>query len=347
MTSPDNPLASTEAEVARCEEALAAAPSEHAARAAFAQFGGQSGAAKRAITAAIAAAPKEKKREVGQLGNALLGRMQAALDRRLGELRAGEAARDLERAVDVTLPGRGRRVGHLHPVTHARRAIERIFARLGFALATGPQVETDFYNFEALAMPKDHPARDMQDTFYVADEPDVVLRTHTSPVQIRTMLSQPPPVRVICLGAVFRRDDDPTHVPMFHQVEGLMVDERVTFAELKGTLLHFARAFFGPQAGIRLRPSFFPFTEPSAELDISCVFCGGKGCRTCKGTGFIEVGGAGMVDPEVFRQVGYDAEKYTGFAFGFGIDRMAMLKYDVSDLRLLFEGDQRILEQFP
>ncbi|HEX6837857.1 MAG TPA: phenylalanine--tRNA ligase subunit alpha, partial [Polyangia bacterium] len=260
----------------------------------------------------------------------------------------------------VTLPGRAHRLGHLHPITLARREIEAIFAQLGFTVAVGPQVETDFHNFEALAMPKDHPARDMQDTFYVAGPPpkdggaegplsvtsDVVLRTHTSPVQIRTMLAHKPPVRVIVPGTVYRRDDDATHSPMFNQVEGLCVDEGVTFADLKGVLLHFARRFFGEEIGVRLRPSFFPFTEPSAEIDFTCVFCGGKGCRTCKQTGWIEIGGSGMVDPEVFRHVGYDSEKYTGFAFGWGIDRMAMLKYGVDNITHFFDGDVRFARQF-
>ncbi len=340
--------------VTRCVAELAASPTEIALREAYARYGGQKGAVKRAVQAAITAAPKERKREVGQVGNAALQQIDGAFESRKRVLADEARGRDLARTVDVTLPGRAPRAGHLHPLTHTRREIERIFAQLGFSLATGPQVETDFHNFEALAMPKDHPARDMQDTFYVAGAKDVLLRTHTSPVQIRTMLAQRPPVRVICPGPVYRRDDDPTHSPMFHQVEGLLVDEQVTFGDLKGTLLHFVRAFFGPATGIRLRPSFFPFTEPSAEVDLSCVFCAlqpktrspDAGCRTCKGTGWLEVGGAGMVDPEVFRHVDYDSERYTGFAFGFGIDRMAMLKYRISDIRLLYEGDQRLLEQF-
>jgi phenylalanyl-tRNA synthetase alpha chain len=207
-------------------------------------------------------------------------------------------------------------------------------------------VETDFHNFAALAMPKDHPARDMQDTFYIADAPDVLLRTHTSPVQIREMLRQPPPLRLIAPGTVYRKDDDATHSPMFNQVEGLCVDEGVSFGDLKGVLLHFAHRFFGPEAGVRLRPSFFPFTEPSAEIDFSCAFCRGAGCRTCKQSGWIEVGGAGMVDPEVFRNVGIDSERYTGFAFGWGIDRMAMLRYGIDDIKLFFDGDPRFVRQF-
>ncbi len=326
--------------------ALAAAPNEIALREVYARYGGQKGSVKRAVSEAIARAPKEEKRTVGQTGNGALERIETAFASRLAALADAARARDLERSVDVTLPGRAPRIGHLHPITHARREIEQIFARLGFALATGPEVETDFHNFEALAIPKDHPARDMQDTFYLAQGSDLLLRTHTLPVQIRTMLAGPPPIRIICPGAVYRRDDDPTHSPMFHQVEGLVVEERVTFADLKGTLLHFCQAFLGPATRLRLRPSFFPFTEPSAEVDISCVFCGGTGCRTCKGGGWIELGGAGMVDPEVFRQVAYDPEKYNGFAFGFGIDRMAMLKYRINDIRRLYEGDQRLSEQF-
>jgi phenylalanyl-tRNA synthetase alpha chain len=296
---------------------------------------------------AIRSADAAGKKALGQATNPLLAQLEEVFAARLSALAGAEREKDLLRTVDVTLPGRQPRAGHIHPTTRARREIERIFARLGFALATGPEVETDFHNFEALAIPKDHPARDMQDTFYIAGASDLLLRTHTSPVQIRTMLAQKPPVRVICPGAVYRRDDDPTHSPMFYQVEGLVVDEGISLADLKGILLHWFREFFGPATRIRLRPSFFPFTEPSAELDVSCPFCGGGGCRTCKQTGFIEVGGCGMVDPEVFRHVGYDSEKYTGFAFGFGIDRMAMLKYNVSDIRLLFEGDHRLLGQFP
>src|SRR5262249_38616170 len=258
-------------------------------------------------------------------------------------LTAEEQAADLARTVDVTLPGRAAPLGHLHPITQARRDIERIFGELGFEVATGPQVETDFHNFEALAMPKDHPARDMQDTFYVTD--DVVLRTHPSPVQVRVMLRQPPPVKIICPGVVYRRDDDPTHSPMFHQVEGLLVDTNVSLADLKGVLLHFVRRFFGADFSVRLRPSFFPFTEPSAEIDLLCVFCRGQGCRTCK-SGWLEIGGSGMVDPEVFRHVGYDKYDVTGFAFGMGIDRMAMLRHGISDIKLLFENDVRFLRQF-
>jgi phenylalanyl-tRNA synthetase alpha chain len=295
---------------------------------------------------ALKSAPNAEKKAIGQLTNEYVGKAEELFERRLAGLHELERKRDLERTVDVTLPGRAHELGHLHPITLVRREIEEIFAQLGFVVAEGPQVETDFHNFEALAMPKDHPARDMQDTFYIAGASDVLLRTHTSPVQIRTMLSQPPPVRIIAPGPVYRKDDDPTHSPMFNQVEGLCVDEGISFADLKGVLLHFSHRFFGEDYGVRLRPSFFPFTEPSAEIDFTCAFCAGKGCRTCKMTGWIEIGGAGMVDPAVFEHVGYDAEKYTGFAFGWGIDRMAMLRYKVNDIKAFFDGDARFTRQF-
>lgn len=325
---------------------LDAAAHEQAVRKVYADFGGANGAIRLKQKELLKSAPNEQKRVIGQATNEILQKVDAAFEAALKRLADAAAAKDLERSVDVTLPGRAHRLGHLHPITIARREIEAIFAQIGFTVAVGPQVETDFHNFEALAMPKDHPARDMQDTFYVDGSSDVVLRTHTSPVQIRTMLAHKPPIRVITPGTVYRRDDDPTHSPMFNQVEGLCVDEGITFADLKGVLLHFARRFFGEEIGVRMRPSFFPFTEPSAETDFTCVFCRGKGCRTCKGTGWIEIGGSGMVDPEVFRHVGYDSEKYTGFAFGWGIDRMAMLKYGVDKISDFFEGDVRFARQF-
>ena len=341
------------------ERELTAAPTEVALREVYARYGGQKGAIKRAVSEALVAAPKERKRAVGQVGNTALGRIESAFESRLAALAAEARAAALAEKVDVTLPGRAvvsRGLGHLHPVTLCRREIEHILLGLGFTVAEGPEVETDFYNFESMAMPKDHPARDMQDTFYVDGLPDVVLRTHTSPVQTRVMLKQAPPIRVICPGVVYRKDDDPTHSPMFHQVECLCVDEGISLADLKGTMLHFVQAFFGEETKLRLRPSFFPFTEPSAEVDISCVFCagagvvaslGGKPCRMCKTTGWMEIGGSGVVDPEVFRHAGIDSERYTGFAFGFGIDRMAMLKYYINDIKLLYEGDARFLSQFP
>jgi phenylalanyl-tRNA synthetase alpha chain len=287
--------------------------------------------------------PPDEKKPLGVEANRVRDELENIVKERLSVLAQGARTADLSRSIDVTLPGRAAPLGHLHPITQARRDIEKIFAELGFEIATGPQVETDFHNFEALAMPKDHPARDMQDTFYISE--DVVLRTHTSPVQIRTMQAKKPPVKIIAPGTVYRRDDDPTHSPMFHQVEGLLVDTNVTLGDLKGVLLHLFRQFFG-ESDIRLRPSFFPFTEPSAEFDIQCVFCKGKGCRLCKQTGWMEMGGCGMVDPEVFRLVGYDKYDVTGFAFGFGIDRMAMLRHGVGDIKLLFENDVRLLRQF-
>ena len=360
MTEMSSELAGALALVEQAERELASAPSEMALREVYARYGGQKGAIKRAASEAIAKAPKDQKRAVGQQGNEALGKIEQAFNSRLEELARLALAKDLERSIDVTLPGRAAvvpQLGHLHPITLARREIERIFLTMGFSIESGPEVETDFHNFEALAMPKDHPARDMQDTFYVAGLPDVVLRTHTSPVQIRTMLAHAAAgthaVRAIMPGVVYRKDDDPTHSPMFHQVEGLVVDEGISLADLKGTLIHFVRAFFGEDMKVRLRPSFFPFTEPSAEVDISCVFCRGAGnvagkpCRLCKTTGWMEVAGSGMVDPEVFRHVGYDSEKYTGFAFGFGIDRMAMLKFNINDIKLLYDDDARFLAQFP
>jgi phenylalanyl-tRNA synthetase alpha chain len=326
--------------------------SEQELRKVFADYGSTHGVIRLAQKEALASAPNAEKKAIGQLTNQIVKEAESLFEAALAQLAEARRQADLGRTADVTLPGRARRIGHLHPATLARREIEAIFAEIGFSVADGPEIETDFTNFEALAMPPDHPARDMQDTFYIEGEPDLVLRTHTSPVQIREMLRRPPPIRIIAPGWVFRKDDDPTHSPMFSQVEGLCVDEGVTFGDLKGTLLHFARKFFGENFGVRLRPSFFPFTEPSAEIDFTCVFCGGSGrqgaadCRTCKASGWIEIGGAGMVDPELFRQVGYDSEKYTGFAFGWGIDRMAMLKYRINDIKLLFEGDVRLARQF-
>ena len=245
---------------------------------------------------------------------------------------------------DVTLPGRDVTQGSLHPVTQVLREVCGILAGLGFSIVEGPEVELDWYNFEALNLPKDHPTRDMQDTFYIED--NIVLRTHTSPVQIRVMEKQRPPVRIISPGRVYRPDSDVSHTPMFHQIEGLLVDRGITFGDLKGVLTAFIREFFGGDTAIRFRASFFPFTEPSAEVDIRCVMCHGKGCRVCGQSGWLEILGSGMVDPEVFRNVGYDPEDVTGFAFGAGIERMAMLKYGISDIRLFFENNRRFLLQF-
>jgi phenylalanyl-tRNA synthetase alpha chain len=246
--------------------------------------------------------------------------------------------------IDVSLPGRAQVCGALHPITQISGQICDIFSRMGFDIVEGPEVEKDYYNFEALNIPPNHPARDMQDTFFISEA--VVLRTHTSPLQIRTMEKQPPPVRVIAPGKVFRCDSDQTHTPMFHQVEGLLVDENVSFGDLKGTLTAFVHQMFDEQTRLRFRPSFFPFTEPSAEVDILCVICRGEGCRVCKRTGWLEILGSGMVHPAVFENVGYDTTRYTGFAFGMGVERIAMLKYGIDDLRKFFENDVRFLSQF-
>ena len=247
-------------------------------------------------------------------------------------------------AIDVTLPGRGQNIGGLHPVTRTMQRIEDIFIQMGFAIANGPEIEDDFHNFEALNIPDDHPARAMHDTFYLED--GHLLRTHTSPVQVRYMKNQKPPMNIIAPGRVYRCDSDVTHTPMFHQVEGLAVAEDISFADLKGILTYFLRQFFEKDLSVRLRPSYFPFTEPSAEVDISCVFCDGEGCRICKKTGWLEVLGCGMVHPEVFRHVGIDSEEFTGFAFGLGVERLTMLRYGVDDLRLFFENDLAFLRQF-
>lgn len=249
-----------------------------------------------------------------------------------------------ENIFDITLPGRRNEKGCLHPLIIAKNEIISIFSYLGFEVAEGPEIENDFHNFEALNIPKDHPARDMQDTLYINN--DILLRSHTSNVQIRHMKKNDPPIRIICPGRVYRNDYDNTHSPMFHQVEGLVIDEKITFADLKGTLDFFLKKMFGKNVDIRFRSSFFPFTEPSAEVDIQCVFCKGKGCNVCKGTGWLEIMGCGTVNPEVFKFVEYDPEKYTGYAFGMGIERIAMLKYGVNDLRLFFENDIRFLKQF-
>lgn len=287
----------------------------------------------------------EERPLVGALANEVKDRLEAAFAARQEALRQELMQQKLAgERLDVTLPGRKQGRGYKHPITKVTEEIVAIFAALGFGVAEGPEIEKDFYNFEALNIPKDHPARDMQDTFYVSDE--VVLRTHTSPVQIRTMLKQQPPVRVIAPGTVYRRDSDVTHSPMFHQIEGFLVDRKVTFGDLKGILTTFITEFFGQNVDVRFRPSFFPFTEPSAEVDIQCVICGGSGCRVCGQTGWLEILGSGMIDPEVFKSVNYDSTVYSGFAFGMGIERIAMLKYGVNDLRLFFENDLRFLKQF-
>jgi phenylalanyl-tRNA synthetase alpha chain len=288
--------------------------------------------------------PAGDRPQVGAAANKVKQSIEERVAARLGELADAAGRQDLARSVDVTLPARPVDGGSLHLLTQVRFEVIQIFAELGFVVADGPQIETDWNTFEALAMPKDHPARDMQDTFYVSD--DIVLRTHTSPVQVRTMLTQAPPIRIIAPGHVYRRDDDPTHSPMFTQLEGLAVDRDISFADLKGVLLHFVKRFFARDLGIRLRPSYFPFVEPGAEIDMQCSFCMGKGCRLCKSTGWVEIGGSGMVDPEVFTNCKIDPEAYTGFAFGMGLERMAMLRHGVNDIKYYYEGDVRFLEQF-
>jgi len=280
--------------------------------------------------------------EMGKLANLI----KSNLSRRFEEVREGIASGKAKQKAffDVTLPGREPLRGHFHPITLVVKEVCQILSRMGFRVVKGPNVELDYYNFEALNIPKDHPARDMQDTFYISG--NVVLRTHTSPIQIRVMETQKPPVSIIAPGKVYRRDSDVSHTPMFHQVEGLLVDKDVSFGDLKGTLTSFLHEMFGSDTKLRFRPSFFPFTEPSAEVDIRCVICGGKGCRTCSHTGWLEILGAGMVDPEVYVFVDYDVEVYSGFAFGMGIERIAMLKYGIDDIQLFFKNDMRFLRQF-
>ncbi len=289
--------------------------------------------------------PPEERRDFGRACNQLKGELERVLKEKIKEFKEKEKLERLrEERIDVTLPGRRKPLGALHPVTKTLKEIVKIFTSMGFSIAEGPEVETDFYNFEALNIPKGHPAREMQDTFYISDE--VVLRTHTSPVQVRVMEKHQPPIQIIAPGKVYRKDADVTHTPMFHQVEGLMVDQSVTFSDLKGVLELFLREIFGSDTKVRFRPSYFPFTEPSAEVDIGCVICGGKGCKVCKGTGWLEILGCGMVDPAVFKSVNINPEVYQGFAFGMGVERIVMLKYGIDDLRLFFENDLRFLRQF-
>ena len=279
--------------------------------------------------------------KINEAKEALIG----ALDHKRAQLEEQQLAAQLASdAIDVTLPGRGQTIGGLHPVTRVRRRIERLFVAAGFTVADGPEIEDDWHNFEALNIPANHPARAMHDTFYFPD--GRLLRTHTSPVQVRVMQKQAPPIRVIVPGRVYRNDSDMTHTPMFHQVEGLVVDEGISFANLKAILHGFMKALFEKDVKMRLRPSYFPFTEPSAEVDISCVSCGGSGCRVCKNTGWVEVAGCGVVHPNVLRAVNIDTERYTGYAFGMGIDRLTMLRYNVNDIRMYFENDLRFLRQF-
>jgi phenylalanyl-tRNA synthetase alpha chain len=294
----------------------------------------------------LGALPAGERPAAGQRINDAKASIQAAIEARHVELDAAAQARELASgAIDVTLPGRGQERGSMHPVTRTRLRIEQIFKQAGFQVATGPEVEDDFHNFEALNIPANHPARAMHDTFYFPD--GRLLRTHTSPVQIREMRTQKPPLSVIAPGRVYRCDSDMTHTPMFHQVEGLVVGESVSFANLKAMLHGFVEQFFERPLGMRLRPSYFPFTEPSAEVDIECVFCQGAGCRICKQTGWLEVLGCGMIHPNVLAAAGIDSQQWQGYAFGMGIERLAMLRYGVDDLRLFFENDLQFLKQFP
>jgi phenylalanyl-tRNA synthetase alpha chain len=288
--------------------------------------------------------PPAERPLLGKVANDVKTTLEQLISARLAEVQAEQLEKNLlSQALDVTLPGRMPVRGHKHPLTQVLEDVEEIFHGLGFRVAEGPEVELDYYNFEALNIPRDHPARDMQDTFYISDE--VVLRTHTSPVQIRVMEKQRPPIRIIVPGKVYRVDADITHSPMFQQIEGLIVDRDISLGDLKGVLEVFVQQFFGPSTKMRFRPSYFPFTEPSAEVDIQCVKCQGRGCQLC-GSGWLEILGSGMVNPALYSFVGYDPEEYTGFAFGMGAERLAMLKYGIDDIRLFYENDLRFLQQF-
>ncbi|MHB8508902.1 MAG: phenylalanine--tRNA ligase subunit alpha [Candidatus Dormibacteria bacterium] len=312
----------------------------------------------RELLSRVGSLPEEERRRVGQEANLTARALEDAVASRLADLRAEAAGRMAAELIDLTAPGRLPRRGHAHPVTRITREIEDIFRGLGYSVARGPEVETDYYNFEALNLPPGHPARDGFDSFFIADpssssaglestsETKILLRAHTSPMQVRVMEAQPPPIRIIVPGRTYRRDNDATHSPMFHQVEGLLVDEGVGMSDLRGTLEYFARAMFGADREVRMRPSNFPFTEPSVEVDVSCFQCSGAGCSLCGNSGWIEMLGAGMVHPNVLRSGRIDPERYSGFAFGMGIDRIAMLKYRIDDMRTLFDNDVRFIRQF-
>ena len=344
--------------LAEARKELAAAANEQHIEAARVKYLGKSGSLS-SLRKSMGSVPAADRPRMGKLVTDAIAQFEALLEEARKSIAQKALQADLQREkLDVTLPGRAHRRGHRHVVSQALDDIVEIFARLGFHVADGPEIEWDLYNFEKLGIPADHPARDMQDTFYletrIAPPPgsppstqgqQLLLRTHTSPVQARTMLAQPPPVRIIAPGKVYRVDSDITHTPMFHQVECLHVEEGISMAHLRGTLDAFAKAFFGPEVKTRLRPSYFPFTEPSAEVDISHPLCKGKGCKVCKFSGWLEVLGSGMVNPDVLAGVGYDPERFTGYAFGAGIDRLAMLRHGIDDLRLLFENDVRFLEQ--
>jgi len=286
--------------------------------------------------------PPKDRPEIGKIANEIKAELSNRLEEAFIRIEARKEKKEI--FLDVTLPGRVPFRGHLHPVSQVNREICNIFVKMGYKIVQGPNVELDYYNFEALNFPKEHPARDMQDTFYISD--GIVLRTHTSPMQVRVMEKQKPPISIIAPGKVYRSDSDISHTPMFHQVEGLLVDKGITFGDLKGTLTSFVHQMFGADVSLRFRPSFFPFTEPSAEVDIQCVICKGEGCRTCSNSGWLEILGSGMVDPAVYGFVDYDPEIYSGFAFGMGIERIAMLKYGIDDIQLFFKNDMRFLRQF-
>lgn len=294
----------------------------------------------------MGALPAEERPQMGQMVNRLRQEIEEAISVKSEKLQASLQQAQLEaETIDVTMPGEKTATGGLHPLNVVLEDIIDIFQSMGFDVVDGPEVESDYYNFQALNVPEDHPARDMQDTFYITD--NLLLRTQTSAAQARTMEERKPPIRIICPGRVYRADEvDATHSPVFHQIEGLVVDKGITMCDLKGVLEQFAQEIYGPETKVRFRPSFFPFTEPSVEVDVTCSECGGKGCRVCKGTGWIEILGAGMVHPRVLKMGGIDPEEYTGFAFGIGLDRLTTTRYKISDIRLLFENDQRFLEQF-
>ncbi|MGD9975175.1 MAG: phenylalanine--tRNA ligase subunit alpha [Desulfatirhabdiaceae bacterium] len=322
-------------------ESLSAVSDAEALKALSVQYLGRKGLITQYLRG-ISKLPPDQRPAAGQQANQVKTRLeeefQAASDR------LALALQNADPGIDVSLPGRIPARGTLHPITRITRTICDIFRRMGFDIAEGPEIELDHYNFEALNIPKNHPARDMQDTFYISN--NVVLRTHTSPIQVRYMEKHEPPIKIIAPGKVYRCDSDITHTPMFHQVEGLVVGDRISFSDLKGVLTVFVHQMFDDQTSLRFRPSFFPFTEPSAEVDILCVMCRGKGCRICSQTGWLEVLGSGMVHPAVFENVGYDTSRYTGFAFGMGVERIAMLKYGIDDIRKFFENDNRFLKQF-
>ena len=346
--------ASVDEHVAAFDAALARNPTARDAQALRDQYLGRKNSVVAAWMDLLRTAPPDQKKAIGGLANTL---KQAIEARWAAYQEQAQASARPAGAVDVTLPGRRPAIGHTHPLTLVRERMEAIFARMGFTIVEGPEVEDEWHCFDALNMPAEHPARDMQDTLYLAtpvrgetgaaDDLRTVLRTHTSSVQIRHMKAHQPPIRIVAPGRVYRKDDlDLTHTPMFTQMEGLVVGEGISLADLKGTLLAFARDLFSERARVRFRPSFFPYTEPSAEVDISCWQCDGQGCAMCKHTGGIEIGGSGMVHPAVFEAVGYDPERYTGFAFGIGIERVAILRHQVQDIRMFFENDLRFLEQF-